>query len=41
LYLATCAGCEARYVQDSYALDDRTCPLCATNALRRNTEAAR
>jgi hypothetical protein len=31
LYLATCAACDARYVQDSYALDDRTCPLCATN----------
>jgi hypothetical protein len=28
LYLAVCAGCGARYVQDAYALDDRTCPTC-------------
>ena len=28
LYLAACAGCRARYVQDAYALDDRTCPAC-------------
>ncbi len=30
LYLAACAQCEARYVQDAYALDDRTCPVCVT-----------
>lgn len=28
LYLALCAGCDAHYVQDAYALDDRTCPAC-------------
>lgn len=28
LYLARCAGCDANYVQDAYALDDRTCPSC-------------
>jgi hypothetical protein len=28
LYLAVCAGCDARYVQDSYALDGKTCPTC-------------
>jgi len=34
LYLAVCHGCEARYVQDSYALDQKTCPSCATEALQ-------
>ena len=28
LYLATCDHCDARYVQDAYALDNRTCPAC-------------
>jgi hypothetical protein len=28
LYLATCGICRLHYVQDSYALDDRTCPNC-------------
>ena len=28
LYLAACDGCGARYVQDAYALDNRTCPTC-------------
>jgi hypothetical protein len=28
LYLATCAACRAHYVQDAYALDQRTCPAC-------------
>ena len=28
LYLAVCATCDARYVQDSYALDGKTCPTC-------------
>jgi hypothetical protein len=28
LYLAVCGFCETRYVQDSYALDSRTCPTC-------------
>ena len=29
LYLARCAGCNARYVQDAYALDHAECPACA------------
>ncbi len=28
LYLAVCYQCDARYVQDAYALDNRTCPTC-------------
>ena len=28
LYLAQCAGCDALYVQDAYAIDERTCPAC-------------
>ena len=28
LYLASCAICDARYVQDAYALDHKTCPAC-------------
>ena len=28
LYLAVCARCCARYVQDAYALDHKTCPAC-------------
>jgi hypothetical protein len=28
LYLATCSSCDARYVQDAYALDNKTCPIC-------------
>ena len=28
LYLAACGRCEARYVQDAYALDSATCPTC-------------
>ena len=28
LYLAACAGCNTRYVQDAYALDNKTCPAC-------------
>lgn len=29
LYLAQCRGCDARYVQDAYALDGRICPACS------------
>lgn len=29
LYLAACAACETRYVQDAYAIDHRICPACA------------
>ncbi len=32
LYLANCVGCDARYVQDAYALDRKTCPTCAIGA---------
>ena len=28
LYLAVCADCDTRYVQDAYALDPKTCPAC-------------
>lgn len=28
LYLAVCEHCDARYVQDACALDNRTCPTC-------------
>lgn len=28
LYLAICSHCHARYVQDAYALDPKTCPSC-------------
>ncbi len=30
LYLAVCATCDAHYVQDAYALDQKICPLCAS-----------
>ncbi len=35
LYLASCDRCMTRYVQDSYALDDQTCPSCEIEANRR------
>lgn len=35
LYLAVCRGCRARYVQDAYALDLKTCPACALEGRRR------
>lgn len=35
LYLASCADCGARYVQDAYALDHRTCPLCTVESQAR------
>ena len=28
LYLAVCDQCDAKYVQDAYALDNQTCPAC-------------
>lgn len=28
LFLATCDGCDAYYVQDAYAIDHRRCPTC-------------
>ncbi len=39
LYLAACRGCDGRYVQDAYALDDGTCPACAIESDR--TKAGR
>ena len=33
LYLASCRACGARYVQDAYALDLKTCPACTIEAL--------
>lgn len=35
LYLAVCARCSARYVQDAYALDLKTCPCCEIGTQRR------
>lgn len=35
LYLAICMRCHARYVQDAYALDHKTCPACEIEAHRR------
>ncbi len=29
LYLAVCRRCDSRYVQDSYALDRKICPVCS------------
>jgi transcriptional activator FlhC len=29
LYLALCRSCGGKYIQDTYALDGRTCPSCA------------
>lgn len=41
LYLAQCAGCRARYVQDAYALDHKTCPACEIEARRRRRPGVR
>jgi len=35
LYLASCAICDARYVQDAYALDHKTCPACEISEHRK------
>ena len=35
LVLGICAHCSARYVQDAYALDLKTCPCCEIEAERR------
>ncbi|MEJ2172312.1 MAG: hypothetical protein ACO22K_05110 [Woeseiaceae bacterium] len=40
LYLAVCVGCRARYVQDAYALDHKTCPACEIEAQRRRRPGA-
>lgn len=34
LYLASCLECHSLYVQDAYALDDKTCPACEIEAQR-------
>ena len=36
LFLATCAGCQTRYVQDAYALDHRICPGCEISGSRQS-----
>jgi len=41
LYLADCKACSARYVQDAYALDHKTCPTCEIVAQRRRRPGAR
>ncbi len=40
LYLAVCASCETRYVQDAFALDHRSCPSCEIEANRRRRPSA-
>ena len=40
LYLASCAACRARYVQDAYALDHKTCPACEIETQRRRRPGA-
>ena len=41
LYLAGCASCRSRYVQDAYALDHKTCPACEIEAHRRRRPGVR
>ena len=41
LYLAVCADCGSRYVQDAYALDHKTCPSCDIAAHRRRRPGVR
>ncbi len=41
LYLAACAGCRARYVQDAYALDHKICPACEIESERRRRPGVR
>lgn len=36
LYLANCRHCDSRYVQDSYALDRKTCPACSMETGRES-----
>ena len=37
LYLAACGHCHARYVQDAYALDRKTCPSCEIGGASRHS----
>ena len=39
LYLAICANCRARYIQDAYALDQRSCPSCEISKSGRSVPA--
>lgn len=41
LYLAVCSTCRARYVQDAYALDLKTCPSCEIEAHQRRRPGIR
>ena len=41
LYLAQCGDCRTRYVQDSYALDHKTCPACEIAAHRQRRPGTR
>ncbi len=41
LYLAGCDACHSRYVQDTYALDHKTCPACEIEAHRRRRPGVR
>jgi hypothetical protein len=41
LYLSRCQACGDRYVQDSYALDYKTCPTCEIIAQRQRRPGAR
>lgn len=41
LYLAQCKSCSSCYVQDSYALDYKTCPGCEIVAQRQRRPGAR
>lgn len=40
LFLATCRLCDCSYVQDSYALDQKTCPGCEIEQRRRRRPGA-
>ncbi|MDH3746737.1 MAG: FlhC family transcriptional regulator [Gammaproteobacteria bacterium] len=41
LYLAVCRSCRARYVQDAYALDLKTCPACEIEAHQKRRPGVR
>ena len=41
LYLASCRRCTARYVQDAYALDRKTCPACEIESHRQRRPGVR
>jgi hypothetical protein len=41
LYLAACRRCRARYVQDAYALDMKTCPACEIESHQKRRPGVR